>query len=289
MSERKVLTKYYPPDFDPSKITRQRGPKNAGPKLMTVRLMAPYSMKCTHCGEFIYKGRKFNARKETTDEKYYNIAIFRFYIRCTRCSGEITFKTDPKNMDYECERGAKRNFEPWREAKLNEETEEERLDRIEREEQERDAMKELETKVLDAKTEMAIADALDEIRSRNARMEKAERDGTNTNIVVDDVDERRKKQEEEDAEAARQAFANRSMPDIGEEEIEEDMLDAPIEIPVVTTFSKKPKEKKDYSAALGLKKKAATPTPAPALQVKAPAPPSKLSNMLMAGYDSDSD
>ncbi len=41
MSERKVLTKYYPPDFDPSKITRQRGPKNAGPKLMTVRLMAP--------------------------------------------------------------------------------------------------------------------------------------------------------------------------------------------------------------------------------------------------------
>ena len=146
MSERKVLTKYYPPDFDPSKITRQRGPKNAGPKLMTVRLMAPYSMKCTHCGEFIYKGRKFNARKETTDEKYYNIAIFRFYIRCTRCSGEITFKTDPKNMDYECERGAKRNFEPWREAKLNEETEEERLDRIEREEAERDAMKELETK-----------------------------------------------------------------------------------------------------------------------------------------------
>ena len=289
MSERKVLTKYYPPDFDPSKITRQRGPKNAGPKLMTVRLMAPYSMKCTHCGEFIYKGRKFNARKETTDEKYYNIAIFRFYIRCTRCSGEITFKTDPKNMDYECERGAKRNFEPWREAKLNEETEEERLDRIEREEQERDAMKELETKVLDAKTEMAIADALDEIRSRNARMAKAERDGTNTDIVVDDVDERRKKQEEEDAEAARQAFANRSMPDIGEEVIEEEMFDAPIEISAVTTFSKKPKEKKDYSAALGIKKKAAAPASAPAPQVKAPAPPSKLSNMLMAGYDSDSD
>jgi hypothetical protein len=287
MSERKVLTKYYPPDFDPSKITRQRGPKNAGPKLMTVRLMAPYSMKCTHCGEFIYKGRKFNARKETTDQKYYNIAIFRFYIRCTRCSGEITFKTDPKNMDYECERGAKRNFEPWREGKLDEETEEERLDRIEREEAERDAMKELETKVLDAKTEMAIADALDEIRSRNARMEKAERDGTNTDIVVEDVDERKKRQEEEDAEAARQAFASQSMPDIGEEEIEEEMFDAPIETPVVTSFSKKPKEKKDYSAALGLKKKG--PDPAPALQVKAPAPPSKLSTMLMAGYDSDDD
>lgn len=288
-----MLTKYYPPDFDPSKITRQRGPKNAGPKLMTVRLMAPFSMKCTHCGEFIYKGRKFNARKETTEEKYYNIAIFRFYIRCTRCSGEITFKTDPKNMDYECERGAKRNFEPWREAKLNEETEEERLDRLEKEEAERDAMKELETKVVDAKTEMAIADALDEIRSRNARLEKADRDGTRPDVQPDAADERRKRQEEEDAEAARQAFANRSMPDIGEETIEEEMMDAPVEVPVVTSIGKKPKEKKDFSAALGIKKKvpASAPAPAPASapQVKTAAPPSKLSNMLVAGYDSDSD
>ncbi|KAH8731794.1 CWC16 protein [Phaeosphaeriaceae sp. PMI808] len=287
MSERKVLTKYYPPDFDPSKLTRQRGPKNAGPKLQTVRLMAPFSMKCTHCGEFIYKGRKFNARKETTEDKYYNIAIFRFYVRCTRCSGEITFKTDPKNMDYECERGARRNFEPWREAKLAEETEEERLDRIEKEEAERDAMKELETKVLDAKTEMAIADALDEIRSRNARIEKADRDGVETHIEPDPADDRRKRQEEEDEEAARQAFANLSMPDLGEEVIEEDMMDMPIEAPVNTAFSKKPKEKKDFSAALGIKKKAAVSTTAPVS--KGPTPASKLPTMLVAGYDSDDD
>jgi len=287
MSERKVLSKYYPPDFDPSKITRQRGPKNAGPKVQTVRLMAPFSMKCTHCGEFIYKGRKFNARKETTEEKYYAISIFRFYIRCTRCSGEITFKTDPKNMDYECERGAKRNFEPWREAKLNEETEEERLDRLEKEENEKDAMKELETKVLDAKTEMAIADALDEIRSRNARLEKADREGVEPRVEVDPAEDRRKKQEEEDAEAARQAFAGRSMPDLGEEDIEEDMVDMPVDVPVVSTFTKTTKEKKDFGAALGIKKKAAAP--AVAQIVKAPAPPSKLSNMLVAGYDSDDD
>lgn len=50
MSERKVLTKYYPPDFDPSKIARTRGPKTPGPKVQTVRLMAPFSMKCTSCG-----------------------------------------------------------------------------------------------------------------------------------------------------------------------------------------------------------------------------------------------
>ncbi|KAF2646833.1 DUF572-domain-containing protein [Massarina eburnea CBS 473.64] len=288
MSERKVLSKYYPPDFDPSKITRTRGPKQAGPKVQTVRLMAPFSMKCTHCGEFIYKGRKFNARKETTDEKYYNITIFRFYIRCTRCSGEITFKTDPKNMDYECERGAKRNFEPWREAKLAEETEEERLDRLEKEEAEKDAMKELESKVHDAKQEMAISDALDEIRSRNARIEMAEKEGKRTDIPVEDIDEARRRQEEEDAEAARKAFEGRSMPDIGEEVIvDEEMSNAPIEAPSIAVSFKKAKEKKAFGAALGLKKKAPTPTVAPAPVVKAPQP--VMPSALLSGYDSDDD
>ena len=78
----------------------------------------------------------------------------------TLCSAEITFKTDPKNMDYECERGAKRNTEPWRIGGAKEESEEERLDRLEREEEEKNAMVELETKTLDAKREMAVADAL---------------------------------------------------------------------------------------------------------------------------------
>ena len=96
MSERKVLNKYYPPDFDPSKIPRRRGPKNSQ---QVVRLMAPFSMyvllllfrlaifmpvfrRCNTCGDYIYKGKKFNARKETVDgEDYYGIKIFR-YVAC---------------------------------------------------------------------------------------------------------------------------------------------------------------------------------------------------------------
>ncbi|KAI9653397.1 MAG: hypothetical protein M1821_007062 [Bathelium mastoideum] len=260
MSERKVLTKYYPPDFDPSLLGRTKGPKREGPKLQPVRLMAPFSMKCTACGEYIYKGRKFNGRKEITDERYYAITIFRFYIRCTRCSAEITFKTDPRNMDYTCERGAKRNFEPWREAKLAEETEEERLDRIQREEEERDPMKELEAKTHDAKTEMAVADALDEIRTRNARLQRAEGQERGEQNVRERIEEERERQDKEDAEAAKKAFDRVAMMD----DIEVEGSDAEEESPRVKqkpampppTFTRTVKKKKDFGATLGIKKKA---------------------------------
>lgn len=267
MSERKVLTKYYPPDFDPSALGRVRKPKDATPKLATVRLMAPFSMRCSTCGEFIYKGRKFNARKELTDETYYAIKVIRFYIRCTRCSAEITFKTDPKHGDYTAEKGAKRNFEPWREAKLAEETEEERLDRLEKEEAEHDAMAELESKTLDAKTEMAIADKLDEIRTRNARMERA---GKMDNVIErtqDQKDEEAARQDAEDAEAARIAFSNgtgdkvRRVVESMDDGVEGKSGDgpttqtAPTQVPA---FQRTKKRKQDFGAALGIKKKQVT-------------------------------
>lgn len=89
----------FPPDFDPSKIKRRKGFKDPQ---QTVRLMAPFSMRCNKCGEYVCKlpfrvasacrpesrltcgvgkGKKFNARKETAvGEEYYGIKIFRFYI-----------------------------------------------------------------------------------------------------------------------------------------------------------------------------------------------------------------
>ncbi|CAG8262969.1 unnamed protein product [Penicillium nalgiovense] len=222
MAERKVLSKYYPPDFDPSAIAssskRSRKDGKSESKLSASRLMTPFSMKCTHCGEFIPKGRKFNARKQTLDERYLSIPIYRFHIRCTRCSGEITFRTDPKNNDYQCEHGAKRNFEVWRDEtdeKYNDETEEQTLDRLEREhgakeeQLERDKMAELEDKMLDSKREMQIADALDEIRTRNARIERNEARAGDAAIatVQDKIDEdalRAEREAAEDAEALRQ-------------------------------------------------------------------------------------
>ncbi|KAJ5177216.1 Splicing factor YJU2 [Penicillium canariense] len=275
MSERKVLTKYYPPDFDPSAIGRTpKHLRQKGPKVITVRLMAPFPMKCTNCGEYIYRGRKFNARKQTLEEKYLNIPIYRFFIRCTRCSGEITFRTDPKNMDYECEKGAKRNFEPWRDSKSGKynETEEETLDRLEREENEheeqleRDKMEELEEKMKDSKREMAIADALDEIRTRNARI--ARHEGKDDEAALDsihnEVDEAKLQQEKEDEEAARRAFMTASGERVKRVVEEEPTPPGPSQTkaaqvqmpPPSTSFARVKKAKKPGVTSLGIKKKA---------------------------------
>jgi len=163
MSERKVLNKYYPPDFDPAKIPRGRKPKN---NQVTVRMMLPMSVRCNTCGEYLYKGKKFNSKKETVSgEEYLGVRIFRFYMKCTNCSAEFTIKTDPEHSDYIAEMNCSRNFEPWREnEKLIEEVKKAR----EREE-EGDAMKALENRTMDSKIEMDIIEALDEIRSLNAR------------------------------------------------------------------------------------------------------------------------
>lgn len=163
MGERKVLNKYYPPDFDPAKIPRRRQPKN---QQIKVRMMLPMSIRCNTCGTYIYKGTKFNSRKEDViGETYLGIQIFRFYFKCTKCSAEITFKTDPQNSDYVVESGAARNFEPWRE-------EEEALDNEKKKrdaEEMGDAMKSLENRALDSKRDMDILAALEEMRSMKSR------------------------------------------------------------------------------------------------------------------------
>ncbi|GIL69102.1 hypothetical protein Vretimale_17307 [Volvox reticuliferus] len=166
MGERKVLNKYFPPDFDPAKLPKG---KRRETNEMKVRMMLPMSVRCKTCGTFMYKGTKFNTRKEDVmAENYLGIQIFRFYYRCKKCAAEFCMKTDPKNADYILEAGATRNYEPWR----DEETTKAEVAAKREEEEMGNAMKALENRTLDSKREMDIMAALDEMKALNAQHAK---------------------------------------------------------------------------------------------------------------------
>ncbi|VVT49783.1 uncharacterized protein SAPINGB_P002441 [Magnusiomyces paraingens] len=238
MADRKTINKYYPPDFDPSKILRApKRDRSAAAVLPTVRLMAPFSMRCTTCGEYIYKGKKFNARKQLTGDSYLGIKVIRFYIRCPRCASEIRFKTNPKNADYATELGAVRNYETVDDKAIGpEETLEDRLDRLEKEDAEErarlqrqqdlalskrptaepkpegaDAMDLIESQMEATRREIEQAEELDALYRRSkvldARAQATELlDGGSGSKKEGHDDEDEEDAEERDAELARELF-----------------------------------------------------------------------------------
>ncbi|PIA25185.1 hypothetical protein AQUCO_12300020v1 [Aquilegia coerulea] len=158
MGERKVINKYYPPDFDQSKLKRT---KQSSKKQMKVRNMLPMSIRCRTCGTFISKGTKFNSSKEVdTKTTYIGIKILRFYFKCNNCSAEFTLKTDPKNDDYVVEFGATRNFEPWQPTEV---------DMNEKINEKLDIMNDLEKRSRESKREIDIDANLDELMSLKSR------------------------------------------------------------------------------------------------------------------------
>ncbi|KAI5223574.1 splicing factor YJU2 isoform X2 [Manis pentadactyla] len=196
MSERKVLNKYYPPDFDPSKIPKLKLPKD---RQYVVRLMAPFNMRCKTCGEYIYKGKKFNARKETVqNEAYLGLPIFRFYIKCTRCLAEITFKTDPENTDYTMEHGATRNFQA---EKLLEE-EEKRVQKEREDEELNNPMKVLENRTKDSKLEMEVLENLQELKDLNQRQAHVDFEAMLRQHRLSEEERQKQAQDEDERETA---------------------------------------------------------------------------------------
>ncbi|XP_012285458.1 coiled-coil domain-containing protein 94 [Orussus abietinus] len=228
MSERKVLNKYYPPDFDPSKIPRMKLARN---RQYTVRLMAPFNMRCKTCGEYIYKGKKFNARKEDVEgDDYLGIRIYRFYIKCTRCLQEISFKTDPKNTDYEIEAGATRNFMALKLAEEQAQREEDE----EKEEEATNPMKLLEKRTQQSKQELELLESLEELKDLNRRQQTIDYDQMLQQFDTQTAKQRTEKEQEElDEEYIKSVFGKKPLTGaVAEEEVielteNEDKDDAP--------------------------------------------------------------
>ncbi|KRZ21532.1 Coiled-coil domain-containing protein 94 [Trichinella pseudospiralis] len=190
-TERKALNKYYPPDFDPRKLPKVSIPRN---RQYVIRVMAPFNMKCNTCGEYIYKGKKFNARRETVDdEDYIGLSIFRFYIRCPQCLAEITFKTDLKNCDYAEEHGATRLFEAEKmlmnKLSVMEEEAEKAKD---------NAMLMLEKRTKMSRFEMEALERLEDLKELNKRQATVDYDALIEKAKQEELEEVLREKEEED-------------------------------------------------------------------------------------------
>lgn len=97
MGERKVLVKYYDPNFNPKAIPRRTHRDTQ----CIVTMMMPFSMRCMVCGSYSNVGTKFNMRmEECRGEDYLGIQRYRFFVKCRTCANEMSFKTDPKNHEY---------------------------------------------------------------------------------------------------------------------------------------------------------------------------------------------
>jgi hypothetical protein len=218
---------YYDPDFDPSaKLPRVKGPSRDAAQQS--RMMLPFSLKCSTCGHYMRLGKKFNATKETAiGMDYLTIKRFRFRFKCEACRAPISFLTDPKNADYECESGATRNYD------FRKEQQQEAAAAAAAKAELTDGMSKLEARTLDSKREMEALDELDELQQQShvrASLERraaasaaallaggagAERDGS-----LPDVD-----REEEDRLVAEAFTLKRSRVQRLDEEQDDDMGD----------------------------------------------------------------
>lgn len=178
-----MLNKYYPPDYDPTKIPRVKK-KN---KQNDVRIMAPFNMRCSTCGNYIANATKFNAKKETVeDETYNNLMIFRFYIKCPRCMATIIFRTNPKEQGYQVEHGATENFMALKMAERQARDEAEAED----EEEKINPMKHLENRTKASKQQMEASEQIQSLRSMNYRY---------NSVNLDAIIESKRKESIEDA------------------------------------------------------------------------------------------
>ncbi len=90
------------------------------------------------------------------------------------------------------------------------ESDEERLDRLEREEEKNSKLcRSSRPRPQLRKRDMAVADALDEILTRNARNERMGKDCVEVRVARESSDEAKERQDREDKEAARPALIRR--------------------------------------------------------------------------------
>lgn len=122
---------------------------------------------------------------------------YNILFQCTRCLQEISFKTDPKNCDYEIEAGATRNFMALKLAEEQAQREEDEL----RKEEANNPMKLLENRTIQSKNEIELLESLEELRDLNKRQQAVDFDSMlqqyDTRLSAQELEEKLKQRDEE--------------------------------------------------------------------------------------------
>ncbi|CAJ0944771.1 unnamed protein product, partial [Mesorhabditis belari] len=200
------------------------------------RIMAPFNMQCNTCREYIYKGKKFNMKRETAEGEFYlGLKIFRFYFKCPNCLAEISFKTDLESCDYQMEQGATRLFEAFKlyqQAAKEEEAKEA--------EDAKDPMKMLEKRTKASKAEMEMSGKLDEIQEQNRQHETINLEDFLNQFDSDrklTLAERIRLQEEEDEKEIKQLYGRDSDGVIRRRIKDEDEVDNEAHLPTSSALA----------------------------------------------------
>ena len=219
MAERKVQSKYIPADYDPKVLQRlgrqekkaraRREGGGGGPQLEPSRIGLPFNVSCEACGAYMYRGRKFNAGKESgADPDYLGIKVYRFHFKCENCSGEIVFRTNPRTSGFDMVSGGRETSTS--KGRFN------ALEGVKEKDEEDpdgkpDALTLLEQRALESKKEMAMIEELEDALERSQARHRALRAGALGSSAGPDSHQGETKVDEEDRDAARVAFARKRL------------------------------------------------------------------------------
>lgn len=110
MAERRVVNKYYPPDYDPKlgSLNKYRGHRPLGSRekgierdgTLVVRFALPLGVWCAGCNTLVAKGTRFNAKKKLSGE-YLGIKKYTFSVKCPNCRAtDIGLETNLEALGY---------------------------------------------------------------------------------------------------------------------------------------------------------------------------------------------
>jgi coiled-coil domain-containing protein 130 len=111
---------YNPPDWDPSKESRNKFHGSHGALgdrarklhegILIIRFEMPFHVWCDGCKHLIAQGVRFNAEKKQIG-KYHSTKIWSFTMTAPCCKQRIEIHTDPRNTEYVVVSGGRRKAE----------------------------------------------------------------------------------------------------------------------------------------------------------------------------------